>query len=541
MGRKPKDDGGSKPKGESKVASDRPLLEAHELADLLPPMADKEYAALVESMRRDGYDRTQPIILLDGKVLDGRHRDRASRDAGVQPCFTDFGGSDPVGYVLRANVLRRHLTESQRAMVAAKLANMAQGERTDLQPSANLQKVSRGDAAKMLKVSPRLVASAAAVQADGTPELIEAAANGKVRVSAAEQIAWMSDEEQRKVVELGNYSDAAKRVKAAKQPPPAPPSPPPEMEEQQRREKAEAERFGAAQDDLLEALSVLPDRHREPIEEALAALVPGFAVLFQEARDLEKQQRQAPQPTIMDVMADGEHDYADDEPLTLERRWQNSLGYLAGSAVATSAYWTKEFGEWQKFKAPSHLLRLAKQAAAAWQELVSKLEPPTDAPEAEALQPMTVGMVAAVVRRLQGHVANAVHDNKAELLKIGIRDIRHFARNGSNKEFKHYLAKYVMDAIKGGARGLGYIDTGTCRVSVERMERPATLPPQSAAPEEKPPTDAVPQEGNAALASQKAENGRLQGELNMKLFELTALKQQLAALQAKHTPPETTH
>jgi len=41
------------------------------------------------------------------------------------------------------------------AVIAAKLANMRQGERTDLQPSANLQNVSQSTAAELLNVARR--------------------------------------------------------------------------------------------------------------------------------------------------------------------------------------------------------------------------------------------------------------------------------------------------------------------------------------------------------------------------------------------------
>jgi len=50
---------------------------------------------------------------------------------------------------------RRHLNESQRAMIAAKLANMEQGERTDFAPIG--AKLSQPEAAKMLNVSRRSV------------------------------------------------------------------------------------------------------------------------------------------------------------------------------------------------------------------------------------------------------------------------------------------------------------------------------------------------------------------------------------------------
>lgn len=60
---------------------------------------------------------------------------------------------------------RRHLNETQRAGVAAKLANMRQGERTDLEPSANLPKVSQSEAADLLNVGERTIRTYRAVAA----------------------------------------------------------------------------------------------------------------------------------------------------------------------------------------------------------------------------------------------------------------------------------------------------------------------------------------------------------------------------------------
>ena len=81
------------------------------------------------------------------------------------------GRCDPTGYVLSLNLHRRHLSESQRAMIAAKIADMKSGTRTDLEPSANLQKVSRAEAAEKLNVSERSVNTAKKVQSQGTAEL----------------------------------------------------------------------------------------------------------------------------------------------------------------------------------------------------------------------------------------------------------------------------------------------------------------------------------------------------------------------------------
>ena len=88
-----------------------------------------------------------------------------AQQAGVEIETREFGslpgdGSDPLAFVVSTNLHRRHLTESQRASVAARLANMRQGARTDREPRANLHEVSTSSAAEMLNVSERSVKSA---------------------------------------------------------------------------------------------------------------------------------------------------------------------------------------------------------------------------------------------------------------------------------------------------------------------------------------------------------------------------------------------
>jgi hypothetical protein len=57
------------------------------------------------------------------------------------------------------NLKRRHLNESQRAMIAAKLANMPHGGDRKSDQAANLPLVSQSAAAEMLNVSDRSIRS----------------------------------------------------------------------------------------------------------------------------------------------------------------------------------------------------------------------------------------------------------------------------------------------------------------------------------------------------------------------------------------------
>jgi hypothetical protein len=82
-------------------------------------MLDEQQAdELASDIRANGL--RQAITTYDGKILDGRNRYLACVSAGVEPRYKEFTGSDPLGYVISLNLTRRHLNESQRAMVGGK-------------------------------------------------------------------------------------------------------------------------------------------------------------------------------------------------------------------------------------------------------------------------------------------------------------------------------------------------------------------------------------------------------------------------------------
>jgi N6-adenosine-specific RNA methylase IME4 len=171
----------------------------HPLANLFPMMSSAERAETKESMRING--QRKPIVVLDDQILDGRNRYELCLELGIPPHMRPYDpspsgdGPDPLTFVLDENLHRRQLSESQRAMVAARLANMKQGARTDL-PSFEGKSVSQSDAGNVLSVSVASVERAARVVRDGSDELQHKVDTGELRVSTAALIAKLPKEEQ---------------------------------------------------------------------------------------------------------------------------------------------------------------------------------------------------------------------------------------------------------------------------------------------------------------------------------------------------------
>ena len=160
----------------------------HPLADVFPLLDGEEFEALANDIKAHGL--CESITLHpDGSILDGRNRYRACLGAGVDPRFVTWDERGSItAFILSKNLIRRQLNTSQRAMVGAKMANMRQGARTDLEPSANWREVSETEAAQLLNVGVRSVERAKKVLDNGTPEICEAVERGKITLHAAEKM-----------------------------------------------------------------------------------------------------------------------------------------------------------------------------------------------------------------------------------------------------------------------------------------------------------------------------------------------------------------
>jgi N6-adenosine-specific RNA methylase IME4 len=171
-------------------------IESHPLAEIFPLLEGEAFAELIKDIAAKGLH--EPIVLHEGRILDGRNRYRGCQEAGVAPRFEIYTGADPLGYFISLNLKRRHLDESQRAMVAARIATLQLGANQHTRGSENLP--TQVQAAELLNVSDRSVRSARTVQAAGASELVEAVDRGDLKVSVAANIATLSKEEQRAIL-----------------------------------------------------------------------------------------------------------------------------------------------------------------------------------------------------------------------------------------------------------------------------------------------------------------------------------------------------
>ena len=140
-------------------------MKFHPIADIFPLMEGAEFSSLVEDIKTNG--QREPIVLFEDKILDGRNRWRACKEAKVEPKTKEYRGSDPLAFVISLNLKRRHLDESQRAMVGARIANLeAHRPGKETRPNGRLPQPA---AASALNVATRSIGRARVVLDHGAP------------------------------------------------------------------------------------------------------------------------------------------------------------------------------------------------------------------------------------------------------------------------------------------------------------------------------------------------------------------------------------
>ena len=170
----------------------------HPACLLFPPLSDEDLQSLADDIKKNG--QLQPITTLDGMILDGRNRLLACKIAKVEPRFEEWTGTgSPLEWAISANLHRRHLTASQRAVLALEVLPLREQE------AKERQRLSTGRGKKVAKslATSRGKASQIAAKLAGTnsayveqikgisrkaPELIPEIKNGSLTVAEASRL-----------------------------------------------------------------------------------------------------------------------------------------------------------------------------------------------------------------------------------------------------------------------------------------------------------------------------------------------------------------
>lgn len=202
------------------------MPEFHPLANAFPLLTGEAFDELVEDVKVNGV--LDPVVMYEGKILDGRNRWRAAQKLEMPHAEVKLeelikhhkAPEDPIAFVWSKNAVRRQLTPSQRAMAATKL--------TDTEVGANRHttggKTTVQQAADLAGVGVRSVHRAKTVIEKGIPEVAEAVEAGKLAVTPASEIAEKPAEIQKKIMKDGP-EEAAKTVAASKAAKSAPKTP----------------------------------------------------------------------------------------------------------------------------------------------------------------------------------------------------------------------------------------------------------------------------------------------------------------------------
>lgn len=205
-------------------------LKIHPAAMLMPEMPEDEYIELKASIKMAGLQDS--IVILNGEIIDGRHRFRACMELGISPHRKTLGErygtlTDPYQYVIATNLHRRHLTTSQKAAIGvelkkhyAKLAKerqkCGQGGSLLVDNCPQAKGKARDEAGKTLGIAGRTIDRAEKVD-KVSPVLVNEIKNGRVTLnSATELVKSVSEDELPKVVErVSKSKDPKKEIKAA--------------------------------------------------------------------------------------------------------------------------------------------------------------------------------------------------------------------------------------------------------------------------------------------------------------------------------------
>ena len=182
----------------------------HPIANVFPMMNSKDIQDLAADIKENGLKN--PIVIYEGKILDGRNRYEACVSSSIDPKTTTYTGDSPAAFVVSLNLKRRQLDATQRSCVgveilphlekeakARKLQSLKQYK--DREGNNSLTVDTKGkateQAANIVQVNPRYIQDAKKIKEE-SPETFEKMKSGQIDMKKGKHVLYKEKESQRK-------------------------------------------------------------------------------------------------------------------------------------------------------------------------------------------------------------------------------------------------------------------------------------------------------------------------------------------------------
>ena len=174
-------------------------IKIHPVASLFPRMIISEFKRLKADIKRNG--QIEPIVLYKGKIIDGVHRYKACMELDRKPKTRTWNGKGSLlSYIISLNLNRRHLSISQKAMIADNARPMIARESKQRQKTSTggknpqlVAKIPQAEAGKtrdklgrIFGISGKLVDDARTIK-KGSSKLAKSVLQGTINISQAKR------------------------------------------------------------------------------------------------------------------------------------------------------------------------------------------------------------------------------------------------------------------------------------------------------------------------------------------------------------------
>lgn len=242
-------------------------VKIHPAAELFPMMGEEEFQQLKADIKENGQNNA--ITYWGNMLLDGRNRMRACRELNIDPIDEELDEElvpDPYAWVVSQNLHRRHLTDQQRAVIAARIANLKKGEiGNGRKVDSSYEEPTREHAASIMKVSKASIDRAKSVIKNGSADVVAAVERNEIPLATAEKLTKevKDKREQSKIVKQGKQA-VSERLKQAEKPAIKPKAHP-----------SDNAKVATASSDLLSPIP-LPDPKLNTVRKRLPELVSAY-------------------------------------------------------------------------------------------------------------------------------------------------------------------------------------------------------------------------------------------------------------------------